>query len=145
MTIGKKSGFIWGMLILQEHMLILSWLSISVRIMIRPPLLTNMVFLLLKNIIRHHLLPEHIRGVARWRRLINRSTAIWQKAEEYVTTAGEINSAYITADVVKALKARIALEKRGLPNCYIYSYCADKQWNLSIDDRWRCLCRYVVA
>lgn len=32
------------------------------------------------------------------------------KAEEYVTTAGEINSAYITADVVKALKARIALE-----------------------------------
>ena len=33
------------------------------------------------------------------------------KAEEYVTTAGEINSAYITADVVKALKARIALEK----------------------------------
>ena len=49
------------------------------RAMIRPPLLTNMVFLLLKNIIRHHLLPEHIRGVARWRRLINRSTAIWQK------------------------------------------------------------------
>lgn len=33
------------------------------------------------------------------------------KAEELVTTAGEQNSAYITKDVVKALKARVALEK----------------------------------
>ena len=33
------------------------------------------------------------------------------KAEELVITAGEQNSAYITKDVVKALKARVALEK----------------------------------
>ena len=38
------------------------------------------------------------------------------KAEELVTTAGEQNSAYITKDVVKALKARVALEKEDYPS-----------------------------
>ena len=32
------------------------------------------------------------------------------KAEEYVTTAGKVNSTKITADVVQVLKARVALD-----------------------------------
>lgn len=145
MTIGKKSGFIWGMLILQEHMLILSWL-IHFCTNYDPSSAANEYGI---PLVEEYNSTPSIAGTYPGRSTLEETykqiDSDLAKAEEYVTTAGEINSAYITADVVKALKARIALEKEDYQTAISTATALVNSGTYPIDDGWRCLCRYVVA